>query len=132
MSSPNGKALHSKKIRSTLLSILLAVIGSLLLILLYVEVLDYIPDNAIIYVDKEHNYYSPPLLWADSRPFHVRMSIDDARKRNIEHDSVKPTTDQVWRDVSEEFPFVWVHNLDNTWTEFQPQRAIPRRKVPGA
>jgi len=87
------------------------------------RVVDYIPDNAVVYLDESKTYYSPPLLWEDSRPFYVAMSPEEVRKHGLPHVSQQPTSDQEWDDIAEEFRFVWVYNKDKTWTLFRPRDA---------
>jgi hypothetical protein len=90
------------------------------LLLLGTEGVDYIPGHAIVYVDDAHNYYSPPLLWSDSREFHVATSLEEVRARNFRHVSQDPASDREWDEVAQEFAVVWVANTDKTWTEFRP------------
>ena len=92
--------------------------------LFWLEGVDHIPDSALVYVDESKTYYSSPLLWEDSRPFHVSMSLEEVRKQGFRHVSQQPSTSREWDEIAEEFKFVWVHNKDKTWTEFRPHDGI--------
>ena len=113
----------SKLIRggATILLGLVVLVG---MALFGLEGVDHIPDNALVYVDETKTYYSPPLLWDDSRPFHVAMSVDQIRQLGFRHVSNTPRTDQEWGELSEEFDAVWVYNQAETWTEFRPPDGV--------
>jgi hypothetical protein len=112
------------KIGRRVASIFIGLAVLAVLALLGLEGMDYIPDNALVYVDESKTYYSPPLLWDDSRPFYVSMPLEEVRTRGFRHVSRQPTSNREWDEVAQEFTFVWVYNKDKTWTEFRPRDGV--------
>lgn len=121
MNAPESKSSRLSKLAGQTATALLGLAGLAVFGLFGVQHVDYIPDNAIVWVDESNTYYSPPLLWKDPRPFHIPLPVEEVRTRGFRHVSHQPASDREWEDVATAFKLVWVFNKDKTWTEFRPR-----------
>jgi hypothetical protein len=68
---------------------------------------DHIPDNALVYVDSSHNYYSPPLVWEDDRSFYLGIP------------SLRGTYDSLAN-----CKVIWMHNKDKKSVPYRPTDGV--------
>ncbi|MDX2200822.1 MAG: hypothetical protein SF069_17835 [Phycisphaerae bacterium] len=85
---------------------------------------EYIPDNAIVYIDDQLTYYSPPIVAEDQREFHIATPVGVARSQGLRNEILGELSALQWDKIANKVEFVWVCNRSNTWRESRPTTGI--------